>query len=100
MRAAVLFHEVSTRVPHLARQPIPQCCFEFAREGRLAVKIFRSNDVTEVDRAVIWDGQLRGPVSPARGKIFTSGKKESVSLAKNSNISKNLEKNFLGVPCL
>ena len=76
------------------------CCFEFAREGRLAVKIFRSNDVTEIDRAVIWEGQLRGPVSPARGKLFRSGKKESISFAKKSNISKNLENNFLGVPCL
>ena len=66
----------------------------------LAVKTFRSTDVTEVDRAVIWEGQLRGPVSPVWGKLFTSGKKEYVSFFKKYNISKKLEKNFLGVPCL
>ena len=70
------------------------------RKMDLAVKTFRSTDVTEVDRGVIWEGQLCGPVSPVWGKFCTSGKKEYVSFFKKYNISKKLEKNFLGVPCL
>ena len=63
----------------------------------------RHTYVTKSKPGVFLDGticQLEGRLTPPWGKLFTSGKKECVSFSWNFNISKNLKKNFLGVPYL
>ena len=63
----------------------------------------RHTYVTESKPGVFLDGtirQLGGWLTPPWGKLFTSGKKECVSFTLNVDISKNLKKIFLGVPCL
>ena len=85
-----------------ARKFLIVACINYYVTG--AENIFeRHTYVTESKPGVFLDGticQLEGRLTPPWGKLFTSGEKECVSFSWNFNISKNLKKIFLGVPCL
>ena len=61
----------------------------------LAVKTLRTSDVTEADPAVIWEGQLRRRITPAWGRLFTFGKEECISFAKNLIVYKHVLGNLV-----